>query len=118
MKNQLQDMVNRVNEAQGMLLKLEERYDAQEIEFSRMELLNSKLDEQLKKTKAALKEANKLLEDQSVKDRSICVKRGTSLRECSTIFLFFLSYKKRKSCRLLLCCVLRHIQKSKNFPIK
>lgn len=69
MKNQLQDMVNRVNEAQGMLLKLEERYDAQEIEFSRMELLNSKLDEQLKKTKAALKEANKLLEDQSVKDQ-------------------------------------------------
>ena len=64
-KSQLHKMTNHLNEAQAMLLQLEERNDAQEIEISRVELLNSKLKEQLKENNVALEEANKLLEGQS-----------------------------------------------------
>ena len=65
MKNQLHKMANRLNGAQAMLLQLEERNDAQELEISRVELLSSKLNEQLKENNAALEEANKLLDDHS-----------------------------------------------------
>ena len=64
-KNQLHKMTNHLNEAQAMILQLEERTDALELEISRVELLNGKLNEQLKETNVALEEANKLLEGQS-----------------------------------------------------
>ena len=63
--NQLHKMTNHLNVAQGMLLQLEERSDVLELEISRMELLNGKLNEQLKENNVALEEANKLLEGQS-----------------------------------------------------
>ncbi|XP_076750292.1 uncharacterized protein LOC143423101 [Xylocopa sonorina] len=66
MKNQLHEMANHLAEAQGMLLKLEERNDAQELEISRIELLNNKLNDQLKIREAALDDANKLLEDKTI----------------------------------------------------
>ena len=65
MKHQLHKMANCLSGAQAMLLQLEERNDAQELEISRVELLNSKLNEQFKETNVALEEANKLLEGQS-----------------------------------------------------
>lgn len=65
MKNQLHEMANHLAEAQTMLLKLEERNDAQEIEISRVELLNIKLNEQLNEREIAIEEINKLLEHQS-----------------------------------------------------
>ncbi|XP_076668686.1 uncharacterized protein LOC143369105 [Andrena cerasifolii] len=64
-KNQLHKMTNHLNAAEAMLLQLEERTDALELEISRMELLNGKLNEQLKENNVALEKANKLLEDKS-----------------------------------------------------
>ncbi|OAD52380.1 Laminin subunit alpha-2 [Eufriesea mexicana] len=65
MKNQLHEMANHLAEAQTMLLKLEERNDVQEVEISRIELLNSKLNEQLNEREIAIEEINKLLKHQS-----------------------------------------------------
>lgn len=52
------------------LLQLEELNDAQELEISRVELFNYKLNEQLKKSMIALEEANNLLETQSMKHKT------------------------------------------------
>ncbi|XP_043579605.1 hyaluronan mediated motility receptor-like isoform X4 [Bombus pyrosoma] len=65
MKNQLQEMANHLAEAQSMLLKLEERNDAQELEISRVDVLNNKFNEQLKERETAIEDLNKLLEHQS-----------------------------------------------------
>ncbi|XP_050477449.1 hyaluronan mediated motility receptor-like isoform X6 [Bombus huntii] len=65
MKNQLQEMANHLAEAQSMLLKLEERNDAQELEISRADMLNNKFNEQLKERETAIEDLNKLLEHQS-----------------------------------------------------
>ncbi|XP_068972661.1 putative leucine-rich repeat-containing protein DDB_G0290503 isoform X3 [Bombus flavifrons] len=65
MKNQLQEMANHLAEAQSMLLKLEERNDAQELEISRVDMLNNKFNEQLKERETAIEDLNKLLEHQS-----------------------------------------------------
>ncbi|XP_024225381.1 hyaluronan mediated motility receptor isoform X7 [Bombus impatiens] len=65
MKNQLQEMANHLAEAQNMLLKLEERNDAQELEISRADMLNNKFNEQLKERETAIEDLNKLLEHQS-----------------------------------------------------
>ncbi|XP_043265553.1 hyaluronan mediated motility receptor-like [Colletes gigas] len=67
MKNQLEEMAGHLNEAQTMLVKLEERCDAQELEISRVELLNIKLNDHLKANKAAMEKTTKLLETQSAK---------------------------------------------------
>ncbi|CAD1468961.1 unnamed protein product, partial [Heterotrigona itama] len=65
MKNQLQEMANHLAEAQNMLLKLEERNDAQELEISRVAMLNDKLNAQLKEHETTIEDLNKLLEHQS-----------------------------------------------------
>ncbi|KAK1138109.1 hypothetical protein K0M31_002594 [Melipona bicolor] len=65
MKNQLQEMANHLTEAQSMLLKLEERNDAQELEISRVVMLNDKLNAQLKEHETTIEDLNKLLEHQS-----------------------------------------------------
>ncbi|XP_076630472.1 uncharacterized protein LOC143346343 [Colletes latitarsis] len=67
MKNQLEEMADHLNEAQTILVKLEERCDAQELEISRVELLNIKLNEHLKTNKAAMEKTAKLLETRSAK---------------------------------------------------
>ena len=58
-------MANHLAEAQSMLLKLEERNDAQELEISRVDMLNNKFNEQLKERETAIEDLNKLLEHQS-----------------------------------------------------
>ena len=65
MKNQLQEMANHLTEAQSMLLKLEERNDAQELEISRVVMLNDKLNAQLKEHETTIEDLNKLLQHQS-----------------------------------------------------
>lgn len=54
-----------LNNAQDLLLKLEERNDVQAVDISRMELTNNKLLEQLKDKEKALKESNQLLQVQA-----------------------------------------------------
>lgn len=58
-------MANNLSEAQDLLLKLEERNDAQAVSISRMELANSKLKEQLRSQEKALEETNQLLQVQT-----------------------------------------------------
>ena len=65
MKNQLQEMANHLAEAQNMLLKLEERHDAQELEISRVTMLNDKLNAQLKEHETTIEDLKKLLKHQS-----------------------------------------------------
>lgn len=65
MKRQLHEMANNLDEAQSLLLKLEERSDAQAVSISRMELANSKLVEQLKSREKVLEESNQLLQDEA-----------------------------------------------------
>lgn len=60
-------MSNYLTEAQDMLLKLEERNDAQELETSQAQMLNNKLNEQLKERETVIENMNKLLEEQSKK---------------------------------------------------
>jgi len=58
-----------LSEAQNLLLKLEERNDVQAIDISRIELANSKLQEQLKSREKALEENNQLLQAQTVQHK-------------------------------------------------
>ncbi|XP_076182393.1 uncharacterized protein LOC143154297 [Ptiloglossa arizonensis] len=83
MQKQLHGMANNLSEAQDMLLTLEERYDAQELEISQIELLNNKLKEQLKASKAALEDTNKLLEAQSAKHKIALDETIAKIRELS-----------------------------------
>lgn len=64
-------MSNYLTEAQDMLLKLEERNDAQELETSQAQMLNNKLNEQLKERETVIENMNKLLEEQSKKHEII-----------------------------------------------
>ncbi|XP_043527976.1 hyaluronan mediated motility receptor-like isoform X1 [Frieseomelitta varia] len=65
MKNQLEKMANHLTEAQSILLELEERNDAQELEISRVVMLNAKLNAQLKQHETTIEDLNKLLQHQS-----------------------------------------------------
>jgi len=58
-----------LNDAQNLLLKLEERNDVQAVDISRMELTNSKLLEQLRNQEKALKESNQLLQVQATQHK-------------------------------------------------
>lgn len=60
-------MARNLTDAQTMLLKLEERNDAHEVEISRLELLNVKLTEQQKVYEEEMRDTNHLLEEQSRK---------------------------------------------------
>lgn len=64
MKEQLNEMANNLSEAQDLLLKLEERADSQAVDISRLELMNSKLVEQLRNREKTLEESNQLIEAQ------------------------------------------------------
>lgn len=66
-KAQLHEMADHLKEARNMLLKLEETHDAQQIEISRVDLLSTKLKEQLKEREGIVKEHDKLLKEQSEK---------------------------------------------------
>nr|XP_003706552.1 PREDICTED: hyaluronan mediated motility receptor-like isoform X3 [Megachile rotundata] len=66
-KAQLHEMADHLKEARNMLLKLEETHDAQQIEISRVDLLNTKLSEQLKEREEIVKEHDKLLKEHSEK---------------------------------------------------
>lgn len=59
-----------LNDAQSLLLKLEERNDVQTIDISRMELTNSKLLEQLRNQEEALKKSNQLLQVQATQHKT------------------------------------------------
>jgi cell division protein FtsX len=69
LKKQLDEMGKSLSEAQNLLLKLEERNDVQAIDISRIELANSKLQEQLKSRENALEENNQLLQAQTVQHK-------------------------------------------------
>lgn len=64
-------MANNLSEAQNLLLKLEERNDAQAVNISRMELANSKLTEQLRTRENALEENNQLAQVQATRYKKI-----------------------------------------------
>ncbi|XP_029045310.1 paramyosin-like [Osmia bicornis bicornis] len=66
-KKQLHEMASHLNDARNMLLKLEETNDSQQIEISRVELLNTKLSEQLKEREEIVQKHDKLLEEQAEK---------------------------------------------------
>lgn len=70
LKKQLGQMANNLSEAQNLLLKLEERNDAQAVNISRMELANSKLTEQLRSREKALEE-NQLVQVQATQYKKI-----------------------------------------------
>ncbi|XP_076650839.1 uncharacterized protein LOC143357963 [Halictus rubicundus] len=82
-KSQLHEMANHLNGAQDMLLQLEESNDAQELEISRVELVNYKLNEQLQKSKLAVEEANHLLETQSMKHKAAIDEANAKIQELS-----------------------------------
>lgn len=65
LKNQLNEMAKKLNEAQKLLLKSEEQIDSQAVEIGKMELESRKLLEQLQKHKE-LEEANRLLQNQAI----------------------------------------------------
>lgn len=81
MKNQLQEMSSHLAEAQSMLLKLEERGDVQELEISRLELCNIKLNEQLKEHEATIENHRKLLEEQSKKHTVLLNEANSKIQE-------------------------------------
>nr|XP_033332261.1 hyaluronan mediated motility receptor-like [Megalopta genalis] len=83
MRSQLHEMANHLNGARDMLLQLEEWNDAQELEISRVELFNYKLNEQLKKSKLAMEEANHSLETQSVKHKIAMDEANEKIQELS-----------------------------------
>ncbi|XP_076382680.1 uncharacterized protein LOC117223832 isoform X2 [Megalopta genalis] len=83
MRSQLHEMANHLNGARDMLLQLEEWNDAQELEISRVELFNYKLNEQLKKSKLAMEEANHSLETQSVKHKIAMDEANAKIQELS-----------------------------------
>lgn len=60
-------MASHLNDARNMLLKLEETNDSQQIEISRVELLNTKLSEQLKEREEIVQKHDKLLDEQTEK---------------------------------------------------
>lgn len=63
-------MSKNLGDAQNLLLKLEERNDVQAIDVSRMELANSKLQEDLKRREKALEESNQLFQAQASKHKA------------------------------------------------
>ncbi|XP_017797874.1 PREDICTED: putative leucine-rich repeat-containing protein DDB_G0290503 [Habropoda laboriosa] len=81
MKNQLHEMANHLAEAQNMLLKLEERNDIQELEISRIELLNDKLNVQLKEYEATVEDNKKLLEEQSKTHKIVLNEANSKIQE-------------------------------------
>ncbi|CAK9832862.1 hypothetical protein ANTRET_LOCUS9634 [Anthophora retusa] len=81
MKNQLREMTSHLAEAQSMLLKLEERGDVQELEISRLELCNIKLNEQLKEHEATIENHRKLLEEQSKKHTVLLNEANSKIQE-------------------------------------
>ncbi|XP_031837028.1 uncharacterized protein LOC116428932 [Nomia melanderi] len=83
MKHQLQEMADHLNGAKDMLLQLEEWNDAQELQISRIELFNYKLNEQLKNSKLATEEANQLLETQSIKHKAAIDKANAKIQQLS-----------------------------------
>ncbi|XP_054005012.1 hyaluronan mediated motility receptor-like [Hylaeus anthracinus] len=83
MKKQLHEMADHLNEAQSVLLKMEERYDAQELEISRVELLNVKLNDQLKASKEALEETTKFFETQSANHKIALSEANAKIQELS-----------------------------------
>lgn len=83
MRKQLHEMANHLSEAQSMLLKLEERNDAQELEISQIELLNDKLNEQLKLRETAIDDVNKLLENQSKEHEATLKEANSKIQELS-----------------------------------
>lgn len=83
MKKQLHEMSNYLTEAQDMLLKLEERNDAQELETSQAQILNNKLNEQLKERETVIEDMNKLLEEQSKKHEIILNEANSKMQELS-----------------------------------
>ncbi|XP_078053799.1 uncharacterized protein LOC144479145 [Augochlora pura] len=83
MRSQLHEMANHLNGARDMLLQLEEWNDAQELEISRVELFNCKLNEQLKKSILAMEEANYSLETQSVNHKAAMDEVNAKIQELS-----------------------------------
>ncbi|PBC30764.1 hypothetical protein APICC_04551 [Apis cerana cerana] len=83
MKKQLHEMSNYLTEAQDMLLKLEERNDAQELETSQVQMLNNKLNEQLKERETVIEDMNKLLEEQSKKHEITLNEANSKMQELS-----------------------------------
>ncbi|KAG7204959.1 hypothetical protein KM043_005345 [Ampulex compressa] len=81
MKNQLREMAERLAEAQDMLLKMEEDNDKQATEISQIELLNTKLQEQLRIEKKGREENKKLLETQSLEHKIAISKTEEQITE-------------------------------------
>ncbi|XP_076636530.1 uncharacterized protein LOC143349289 [Colletes latitarsis] len=83
LQNQLHEMSKQLNDARDMLRRLEEKYDARELEVSRVHLVNNKLNGQLKTSKAALEETKKLLELQSAEHKIDLDEANAKIQELS-----------------------------------
>ncbi|XP_014470917.1 PREDICTED: hyaluronan mediated motility receptor-like isoform X2 [Dinoponera quadriceps] len=83
MKKQLGEMANNLNQAQGLLLTLEERNDAQAVNVSRLELTNSKLKEQLRSQEKTLEENNQLLQVRATQCKNSIDEMNSRVRELS-----------------------------------
>ncbi|KAK2583461.1 hypothetical protein KPH14_009431 [Odynerus spinipes] len=84
MKKQLDEMVGSVRAAQTMLLRLEERNDAQMIEITKLEVHNSKLQEQLNDQRKISEENTELISTQSVEHKLAMEKANSRIEELST----------------------------------
>ncbi|XP_012229058.1 putative leucine-rich repeat-containing protein DDB_G0290503 isoform X2 [Linepithema humile] len=94
LKKQLDEMSASLNDAQDLLLKLEERNDVQAIDISRMELTNNKLLEQLRNQEKALKESNQLLQVQATQHKTAIDEANSRLEELSEKVKLFKEKKK------------------------
>ncbi|XP_035732048.1 hyaluronan mediated motility receptor-like isoform X1 [Vespa mandarinia] len=95
MKRQLDEMAGSLCAAEDMLLRLEERNDAQMIEISRLEVESGKLHEQLNNQKKISEETTALMSVQSVQHKLSIEKANYQLKELS---MKVISLEERDRC--------------------
>ncbi|XP_046838595.1 hyaluronan mediated motility receptor-like isoform X2 [Vespa crabro] len=95
MKKQLDEMAGSLCAAEDMLLRLEERNDAQMIEISRLEVESGKLHEQLNNQKKISEETTALMSVQSVQHKLAIEKANCQLKELS---MKVISLEERDRC--------------------
>ncbi|XP_047365312.1 hyaluronan mediated motility receptor-like isoform X2 [Vespa velutina] len=95
MKRQLDEMAGSLCAAEDMLLRLEERNDAQMIEISRLEVESGKLHEQLNNQKKISEETTALMSVQSVQHKLAIEKANYQLKELS---MKVISLEERERC--------------------
>ncbi|XP_032668210.1 hyaluronan mediated motility receptor-like isoform X2 [Odontomachus brunneus] len=94
LKKQLCEMANNLSEAQNLLLKLEERNDAQVVNISRLELANSKLKEQLRNREKVFEENNQLVQIRETQCKKAVNETNFRVEELTEKVKLLENYKK------------------------